>query len=85
MNSRPYFLLRQGGQAETHPAVDVETDSSRGYHSGVGIHAGHPADGKAITPVAIRHAPGVVEDAGKACHVGCLVEDPGLHAAEQRL
>ena len=84
-DARPHLLLGQGRQAEAHAAVDVEADAAGRDHAAVRVHRRHAADREAVAPVAVRHAEGVVDDAGQAGHVGDLVEDAGLHAAQQRL
>jgi hypothetical protein len=77
------FLVLQIGRHQAHSAVDIETDSTRRDDSGLGIHCGHPADGKTVAPMTIGHTEGISQDSGQGGDIGHLIKDAVIHLRQQ--
>ncbi len=79
------YLL--GGQARVqspYAAGDIEADPAARYHTAqFRIEGRDPANGKAITPVGIRHGVGGFDDTGQGGHLGDLLIDFLIHAFDQ--
>jgi hypothetical protein len=71
---RQEFRLAQGGHEKPHAAGDVVPHSSRGEDALFGVEGGHAADGKAVSPVDVRHGDALPHDARQGCHVHNLGE-----------
>ena len=77
------LVVGEIGQNQAHSAVHVESDSARGDHAVVGIHGGDSADREAVSPMAVGHAEGIIDDTRKSSDIGHLVEYAFIHFLNQ--
>ena len=74
----------QASRERAHATGDVEADAPRRHDaSAVGIEGGDAADGKAVTPVGVRHGEGGADDARERGDVGDLLADLLVERVDQ--
>jgi hypothetical protein len=76
------FFQGQAGMEGAHAAGDIEPDAAGGNDATFGrVESGHAADGKAVTPVSVRHGIRRLDDARQLGDVGYLLVDFFVHVA----
>ncbi len=81
---RLYIAHRQTRVQRAHAAGDVKADAAgRNDPALIGVECSHTADGKAITPVGVRHHETRRDDARQLSHVDRLLVDFLVHAPNQ--
>ena len=68
------IFLHQIGAHDAHPAVDVKAHPARRDHPVTHPHRCYATDGKAVSPVNIRHRHGIAHYAGQKGNIGYLLQ-----------